>query len=333
MKISAKTGLKIAISLGLLAYFLNTAGIEKTLEELSAANLWYIPLGVAMYLVSQLVSAYRWQFLSRPLNFNLSLREFYDYYLIGMFFSLFLPGSIGGDVLRVYYLAKRCERKKREALLTLLAERGVGLVAVLIMTTVVCFVPETEPIPPSIRLTILGLSLAALLGFVLLNILPIRSLVQRFPFLNLLVQAEIYWKDIRLLIRSVAISFCVQGVMVATQCLVAQALGIKVPLLYLTAVYGITGLLSVIPLSFNGIGVREGAYTKLLALIGVPEETGLAFAIYWFLISSLTSLVGGLILLFGQYKTPSMESDPPDAIAETPPSKVLSAALNEEKTS
>lgn len=305
-----KTGLKICISIGLLVFFLIHTGIDQTLEELSSANLWYVPVGVALYLTSQYVSSYRWQFLCAPLHFNLALREFFDYYMIGMFLSLFLPGAIGGDVGRMYYLAKRCNRKKREALLTLLAERGVGLVAVLIMTSVLCLLPVTAPIPAVIRYAMVAMAGVALLGYLALRVFPVQRLAEKFQPLSLLAQAEIYWKDTPLLTKSVAISFVIQALIISIQVLIAHALGMEVPFLYLVAVYGIVGLISVIPISFNGIGVREGAYTSLFQFIGIPAETGLAFALYWFLISVLTSLIGGLILVKGHYKTPTMEPDP-----------------------
>src|SRR5262249_26327303 len=86
------TIVEIVVSLVVLASVFHFRGIEKTLGRLKSANLWYVPLGVCIYLISQVISAYRWQFLSAVLDFKLALREFYDYYLIGMFFNLFLPG-------------------------------------------------------------------------------------------------------------------------------------------------------------------------------------------------------------------------------------------------
>src|SRR5690348_10696038 len=113
-KVSPKQIIKIVISLVIMGVLLHYTGFENTLARLSKANLWYVPVGIALYLLAQVASSYRWQFLSAPLGFKLSLREFYDYYLIGMFFSLFLPGSIGGDAVRMFYLAKSANRKKRE---------------------------------------------------------------------------------------------------------------------------------------------------------------------------------------------------------------------------
>ena len=83
MNANVKTAIKILLSLLLLAFIAYSAGIDKTLEQLSSANLWFLPIGILVYLISQFVSSYRWQFLAQPLGFNCSIREFYDYYTSG----------------------------------------------------------------------------------------------------------------------------------------------------------------------------------------------------------------------------------------------------------
>jgi glycosyltransferase 2 family protein len=317
--LSGKQIIKITISVVMLAFLLHYTGFESTLHRLSEANLWYVPVGVGLYLIAQLVSAYRWKFLSEPLGFRLSFREFYDYYLIGMFFNLFLPGAIGGDMLRMVYLAKSAQRKKREALLTLLAERGVGLVAMLILTSLVCLTPQLMamnlqiplkflsfgPVYFDLRLLLLSLSSAMLLGYLALWCAPLERLAERIPKLELLGQAKVYWANIGLLCKSVAVSLVTHSLMVVIHLLVAAALNVHVDLLYITVVYGIVSLASVLPIAFNGFGVREGTYLLLLTKIGIPPETAMAFAFYWVIISTCTSLMGGVVLIKGHYKTPS----------------------------
>jgi uncharacterized membrane protein YbhN (UPF0104 family) len=316
-----KSLLKVVISVGLLAFLLHYTGIEDTFTRLSQANLWYVPVGVAFYLFAQLISAYRWQFLAAALDFRLSLREMYDYYLIGMFFNMFLPGAIGGDAVRMFYLARRCNRKKRESLLTLLAERGVGLIALMLLTTLVCLTPELMamnlaiplklPVVGSlmldVRLILLGMSLCMLTGYALLWVLPLETLANQFSPVSLIVQAKVYWAKFGLLARSVAISLFVHGMMVAMHLLIAAALGVHVPVLYMAVVYGVVSLASVLPIAANGFGVREGIYWLFLTKIGFSKDTALAFALYWDAISILTSLLGGLILLKGHYRKPDLQ--------------------------
>ncbi len=307
MKVSGKLILKILFSVALLAFVFANTGIEQTLKQLSTANLWYIPVGVGIYLISQWLSAYRWKLLAQPLGFELDLREYYDYYLIGMYLSLFLPSAIGGDVGRMYYLAKSSGRKKREALLTLIAERGTGLSALLLLTAMVLLTPVAAPIPTPIRLLLLTLTGLGFLGFLLLQSLPLQRLITRFEKLALLGQAEIYWKNIPLLLRVLSLSLLTHACMILVHLLIAHALSLSIDVLYLIAVYGVVSLVSVIPISFNGIGVREGAYQLLLVQYGILPESALAFGLYWFLISTLTSLIGGMVLIKGHYQTPSPE--------------------------
>ncbi|MBK8189155.1 MAG: flippase-like domain-containing protein [Vampirovibrionales bacterium] len=302
---SVKTAIKIVLSIVLLGIALYYAGIQKTIGELSSSNLAYIPLGVAIYLLSQWLSSYRWQFLARRLEFHLPLRQFFDFYMLGMYFNLFLPGSIGGDVSRVYYLAKAQNRRKREALLTLLAERGVGMAALLLLTGALCLTPDAAPIPAWLRQSILLLCALMGGGYVALLIAPISRWAERIPKLGLLAQAQPYWRDFPLLAKSVALSLAVQGMMIGIQLMIAHALGITVQPLYLTAVYGIVTLVSVTPLFFNGIGVREGAYQWLLMKVGVSAHAAMAFGLYWFLISTLTSLCGAWTLFRGYYRAPA----------------------------
>lgn len=322
-KSSTKQWLKIAVGLGLIAFLLHQTGLEKTFAALSKANLWYIPVGVFLYLVSQVISTYRWQFLAEALGFRRSLRELYDYYLIGMFSNQFLPGSIGGDAVRMFYLAKSCNRKKREALLTLLAERGVGLIALLLLTAAVCLLPEIAAldwgipvhIPGlpvwhwNIRLMVLTLSCLIGLGYVGLWVFPLQAWVERSPKLALLSQARVYWANIPLLSKSIGLSLVVHALMVAVHWMVANAMHIDIPILYLAVIYGVVSLVSVLPITQGGLGVRELAYQSLLIKLNVNPDTALAFGVYWFFISTLTSLFGGLVLIKGHYQAP----DPAEA--------------------
>ncbi len=328
--ISLKQIVKIALGVGLIAFLLQKTGIENTFAELSRANLWYIPACIGVYLLAQFISAYRWKFLAEALDFRVSLRELYDYYLIGMFFNQFLPGAIGGDAVRMFYLAKSAQRKKREALLTLLAERGVGLVTILLLTCLISLAPSISAVGWDITpgelgitlqnsvfanfhwdivLTIKALSLLGLLGYIALLMTPLQRWITRFPKLALLGQARTYWANMPLLIRSITVSTLVQALMIGIHLLIAQALHLNVPPLQIALIYGMVSLISVLPLTQGGLGVRELSYQLLLAKVGVNPNTGLAFAVYWLAISTVTSLFGGLILLKGHYKAPTPQEE------------------------
>src|SRR5581483_5086668 len=87
-------------------------------------ELWLA--AVAVYLGTQLASAARWRLLARPLGLRHSLREFAGFYCIGMYFNLILPTSVGGDVVRAWYLDRRTGRRLT-AFLSVFIDRLSGL--------------------------------------------------------------------------------------------------------------------------------------------------------------------------------------------------------------
>jgi glycosyltransferase 2 family protein len=296
VKARLKFALKLLISVGLLVFVFQNAGIEETLQKLASANLWLVPVATTILLVAQVISAYRWKILANALGFQLAFREFLDYYLIGMYFNLFLPSAIGGDMGKMVYLAKATGQKKRKALMTLMAERGFGLFALLLLSSAACFTPVAILLPRFIPMGLVSLALLMLLGILVLRILPMKRWA--IP--------DCYWKDTGLMARTVAVSVTVHLIAIGIHMLIASALQISVSPLYLVITYGVVSLASMTP-TFNGIGAREFAYQFMLHKAGVSHEGGLAFGLYWFLVTTLASMVGGLVLIKGHYKTPSPE--------------------------
>jgi uncharacterized membrane protein YbhN (UPF0104 family) len=321
VKTVLKNLIKILFSLILLGYFLSHAGIEETWKSLSGANLSMLPLGVGLYLLAQWLSSLRWKALSGPFRLgHLPIGEFFRLYLVGMFFSLFLPGAMGGDVLRAVFLASKGGEKKRLASLTVLAERGVGLLTLLCITTFACWMPETASLPSSVRNT-LSISLACLLGLYALVLIarpPLARWANRYPLLEPLVMAESCWRDLRLVGWSFCLSLLVHAACLAIHWGIAWAMGMeqRISLPYLIAAFGMTGLSSILPLSFNGIGVREGTYVLILSQAGWDRHVALAFGLYWLLISILTSLVGGLCYVLGDYRL-KLDADSRQSLPES----------------
>jgi uncharacterized membrane protein YbhN (UPF0104 family) len=79
--------------------------------------------------------------------------------------------------------------------------------------------------------------------------------------------------------------------------LLAWALQIDIPFSYCIIVYPLVGTFAAIPISLNGIGLREGGYLFMLGLIGINAEKGIAFGLLLFLIVAVDSLLGGLLFL------------------------------------
>src|SRR4051812_44307144 len=106
MKRSLMVFLKGVISIGLLVFFFTRIDFFHFLGVLSNAKFSYVAICLGLYIVGQLLSSMRWALLARTVGFENPLKDFALYYLIGMFFSLFTPSTVGGDVGRVIYLSR-----------------------------------------------------------------------------------------------------------------------------------------------------------------------------------------------------------------------------------
>jgi len=105
-KKALKLLLRIGISLCFILFFFHNTDSFDIGKALMQTNHSVLLIGIFIYLAGQLISAYKWRILAKLGGFNISLAKYAEYYYIGMFFNLFLPTTVGGDVVKSYYLSK-----------------------------------------------------------------------------------------------------------------------------------------------------------------------------------------------------------------------------------
>jgi hypothetical protein len=89
--------------------------------------------------------------------------------------------------------------------------------------------------------------------------------------------------------------------------MIGKALQIEVPFAFCIILYPLVGTFAALPISLNGIGLREGGYLFLLGLIGISAEKGVAFGLLIFLVVVVDSLIGGLVFLLKKSPTPAQD--------------------------
>lgn len=298
--------LKTLVSLGLFAFLLSRIDLSGLLETLTSAHLFYVVLVLIIYLLSQLVSCFRWVLLARPLGFRLPYREFLSFYFIGMFFNLFAPSTVGGDVGRVFYLSRGATETweggraapTAYALISVVADRAIGMAVLVWIGALALLIFPAYSLPPVIRYLTYAIALGFLLGWASVPLIN-RFLWRREDALgrNLRRGLETYWSHQSVIIQTIVLSFFVHGIQTGIQLLVGQALYLDLPWSYGFILYPLVGLFSALPISLNGIGLREGGYLFLLTQIDVRPEKAIAFGILWFIIVALDSLIGGLVFI------------------------------------
>ncbi|OGH98511.1 MAG: hypothetical protein A2104_05295 [Candidatus Melainabacteria bacterium GWF2_32_7] len=301
-----KLFLRIAISIIFIYFLLRNSNVVEIVESLIETDHKILILGVFLYILGQLLSAYKWKLLAQIAGFQNKLKEYFDYYFIGMFFNLFLPTTVGGDITKCYYLAKG-DSRKAPAVYSVLAERYTGVIVIVWMATIALFSPIGDPVPFEAK---------AFMGFMSLLTIIITP---TFPYLflpymkkkkwvrTLLRDIKVYWANPRIFVKALYWSVLFHLLIIAIHVTIGQAMGINIPLAYYFILYPMAAMAGFIPIAFNGIGPREGTYIYFLSLIGIKSSTALAFGIYWFGIVLFSSLIGGIFYIKGKHTPPPEE--------------------------
>lgn len=294
-------------------------------NESFAAMRWVDWLAaVGIYFVAQLLSAVRWQWLSRPLGFQRPLSAYLGGYFVGMFFNLLLPTSVGGDAVRAVRLNAGSGRKMA-AVLSVLLDRLSGLLVLLSLACVAAVICPT-PLPLWMKLMIGGAAAAAVMGLATLP-LVIRILsrlngqrlsiarLRRFA-VSLRDALVVFSGRPGLVFAATALSILIQlsGIVQVAQ--IGRATGADVPL----SVYGVAvpmvALLTLLPVSLNGMGVREAGMVLFLQPAGVTPGRAATIAFLWFCSQTVAGLVGAGVYLCGRGRR--AEVTDADALGDRP---------------
>ena len=307
--------MKLLVSAGLLTFFFTRIHVERFVGTLLAADFSYIALALVVYLVSQGVSTMRWAMLVRPLGFGTPFKDLILYYLIGMFFNLFAPGTVGGDVSRVYYLARDQESVQAQgwststvrAAIAVFMDRAIGMVVLIWLGAAGLLLFPAYAVPPALRsvtfVLALGFILAGLLLPVFRRLLPEDGHTLVVKLRLALRSYRAHWRAV---ITAVLLSLVIHLIQSWMHVVMGWALGIDIPFSYCVIAYPLVGAFSALPISLNGFGLREGGYLFLLGIIGINSEKGIAFGLLLFVIVAIDSLLGGIVFLLRRNTNPSV---------------------------
>lgn len=288
-------GGRLAISVGILAWLIRRTDWEPLVQLFRGARLDLFFAALGLYCLAQVISSYRWQLLARAVGFTTPLLRLVALYFIGMFFNLFLPTSMGGDVVRAWLLAGGPGRRW-QAVLSVFSERFAGLMMLLALACLASGI--NVHVLPWWSLGLVWGATATGIGLVLL--LPILG--RRFQRFREMTHALSLYRSQRRTLAGVSLlSLLIQVAGILQVWLLSHALGIEVPLTAFAVVVPLVTLLTMLPISVNGVGVREGFLMLLLAPVGVSAAEALALGLLWLTMLAAASLIGGIVFVAGGF--------------------------------
>lgn len=278
---------------GLLYVVLREAGAERVISLLADINPWAFAGAVLMYLAAIFVSSMRWRLLIAE---RLSLRRLYPLYLLGSFFNTFLPGMVGGDAVKTYYLYRETG-KGTQAVASVFMDRYIGFVC--LMSIGLLAFPFGLPyfrgswiqwVLPAVVLVFLAGSLVV---FGLRLGKGIRFLGNFYDYFHS------YRKKRGAIFKAFLLSAVVQTSIIFLIYVLALGLGQRLPLHMLFIFMPIISTLASAPISIAGIGIREVSTVILFGTVGVEPDMATAISFAWF----LSVATGGLAGLYEYFRS------------------------------
>ena len=285
---------------------------------------WYFALTLVTYAVAQLVIAFRWWVLLRAQSVHVPIPATFRLHFIGLFYNNVMPGSVGGDLLKAWYVAKHTHRRL-EGALSVLVDRVVGLSGMLLMAIAAYLlfmrgqalagpVDRGSGSEPGLAryggsLLWAGALVAALVAVVLAHPCGrarVRELLAKVwqrgrSLLNRTRQAlVVYCSKPLTMLCALILTLMGQSMVVVAFWLLGRNLAIAAGLKHYFVIFPVTWVIGAIPVSIAGLGVLEAGIVEMFTrMTATAAENALALALCQRFIWVISSLPGGVVHLVG----------------------------------
>ncbi len=301
--------LKLLVSVALLAFLLSRTDLQAILSLIRSLRLPIFLSSLLLYLLAQILSTLRWRCLLKAEEINLSMWRLVLLYFEGMFFNLMLPTLIGGDIVRGYQVFRLTQRQEA-SLASILVERLSGYFA-MILIACVALVPAYRFLHDPVVVWLTAASAAGIIGII------VALLSDRFQtlFFRLLRGVGLgrfhdtlqrvyeaiqrYLEHRRAIVQAVILSLILQSLVIVIFYLISRALSLSIPLRYFFLFVPLINVVSMLPISVAGLGVREGSSVYFFGKVGLDSAGALSLSLLWFAITAFSSSLGGIVFLVG----------------------------------
>jgi glycosyltransferase 2 family protein len=298
---------------GVLFYLLfRKLKFEEFASTLRNARWEVLLLGILVLWTAHFICTLRWRTLMQPVMPALPVPQLFAIYCIGLFFNLAFPTVIGGDVVKMYYAGKP-SRRFVESFATTFLDRDAGMFAMMLIASAATL-SQSIAIPGfPVRLIIWGAFAAFLCVNLAIFMPPLHRLftgiLLRLKLARLARKADavsnvfqLMGRNPLVLVGALLISLLNQLLVITVTWIMSTGLRIGVPFRYFLIFVPVITLIAMVPVSLNGMGLREYAFVSLFGAIGVEHEACLALGLIASAVVILSAIPGGIVYLLFRTK-------------------------------
>jgi uncharacterized protein (TIRG00374 family) len=309
--------LQFVLAVALLWWVFHDPSKRQVLRDaLLQADWWWLAAGIGAYGVFEILAGIRWQILLRVQGVHISWWRLYSLLMVGLFFSLFIPGGTGGDIIKGYYLLKETPvGHKTSAALSVVMDRLVGLLGVTILAgTIIAFrwdwLTQTPLTANCVytALIVLGASVSGiLLAAIISGMRLVHALPEKLPGRNFLATVSaayaVYGRAWFSTICAILLSVLGHTAHYTTFWCATKAIensGPRKPsAIELYSALPVIETVSALPITPGGIGTREKLFDEMLTpLADLDEGVAPAISVLGYLCIAFWGVVGGICYIF-----------------------------------
>lgn len=300
------TVLKLAVSLGLIALALSHVDLRSAVVRVAGLDLWALGAAIGLAVIVLFIGAARWQAVQYAIGAPISLRDACRLYYVGSFFNQTLPSSVGGDPVRMY-LARQAGLPTSKAVTGVVLERVMTIIGLVIVVDLAApafigMMPRdamlVQVLVPGLVLGTIGMVLFCA-AVVFLNLMP--ESLRRFSVFR---GVQHLGADARSLLRHPFVSGYALALGAANSVLLslityvlANGLGESVSFFDCLVLVPPVLLVTTLPITVAGWGVRETAMMAAFGIVGMPGDASVSMSLIIGFIFLILSLPGGMFWL------------------------------------
>ena len=293
---------RILVTLAILFALFKLIPYKKIIEVFKDSDKVYLFFAGIVFTSCFFLAAGRWQFLLRALEIKVTFWEAFCASFAGLFFNLFFPSFVAGDVFRSLSIS-HCHGAKKKVASSVLMDRYSGTIGLVLIALISYFFSRNLLPDPKVFTAIAVISLGSIVvSLCIFNrafFLFLTRILRKNPkveekIISFHDQLYFFKKNPKVFLKSLLFSLPIQVLVPLSFFLTALAFGISISVIYFLILVPIIMTIALIPVTIAGAGTREASAVYFFALIGINKSVGLGISLFNLILSILLGILGGI---------------------------------------
>ena len=294
--------------IGLFAVIFYAAENDSLLDTFLSVDLLWVFAAFTLHLMATLFKTLRWWLVLQQSKVDVGLQRLFGTYLVGTFFTQFMPGSsMGGDAMRMMEMGADSGRMIA-SVSSVLVERAVGLITIFISASVLVILFPNPKLTVTIQLLVHGLTIVGTSGLLILRmgwfLEPIGNILNRIrlgkvaeKLITLSKALQGHLGQTQMLLKMVVLSFFANACTMTASYVGLLAVDEHVNYFAFIPLIALSVAIELVPVSPGALGLREATYIFFLGQLDVSESAALTAALIVRGVSIALGILGGFVLI------------------------------------